>query len=216
MTDFENMKLGINPKVRGRDHQGNRVTYQLWNNSDIDQPAISEKVVLKRFRARSGTTHTYDGARLHPGVWRAVDSLLSQHPGLFDYLAQGPDGESRVIAALEEMREPLMMEGLKLRGTMAIATMLFHCGPQRVSALVARHREPERRAHPGVPDLFLMVANLTSRRLVRACFAEVKRPDEPLAAHQAEELRFMRSLGLEAGVFRLKEVGDGRLMPHAA
>jgi hypothetical protein len=55
-----------------------------------------------------------------------------------------------------------------------------------------------------------------THRLHRFLFVEVKRPDEHLMAHQAAELAFMRSLGLEAGVYRLREVGSGRLQSHAA
>jgi hypothetical protein len=96
------------------------------------------------------------------------------------------------------------------------ARMLYTLGPDKVHALVTRHREPGRAARPGVPDLCLFEFNRISGVQRRMVFVEVKRPGERLASHQADELRFMRSLGLTAGVFRLVEVGTGRREARAA
>jgi hypothetical protein len=172
--------------------------------------------VLERFRDRTTGTHFYDGARLHPGVWRAVDRLLDCHPGFIEALFRGRDVEPYVIDTCNAMRQPLLAEGLKLPPPLVLGTMLLCCNRERVSALVTRHRDDDRKAAPGVPDLFLYVVNMTHRLLVRACFVEVKRHDERLMPHQAAELSFMGSLGLEAGVFRLRETRDTKLRSHAA
>ncbi len=75
--------------------------------------------------------------------------------------------------------------------------------PRRLDQLIDRHAngavDPRK---PGVPDLAVY------KQGSRPCafrFVEVKRPDERLLPHQAAEIRFMRSIGLRAGVFRLKE-----------
>jgi hypothetical protein len=62
-------------------------------------------------------------------------------------------------------------------------------------------RHPE---HPGVPDLFLYRKN--ARGFVEGeKFVEVTRPGEKLSEQQAEELEFLRRLGLGAGLVRLIE-----------
>jgi hypothetical protein len=216
MPDFEITSLGISPTVRGRDRRRNRVTYQLWNNSDVDQPVIAEKIVLKRFCHRSTEMIVRDGARLQPSLWRAVDRLLTDHPDFFAYPFDDEAGQGRMHEALAGIREPLRMANLKLPRDEVTARLIYTLGPDKVHQLVIRHRDPGRAAAPGVPDLVLFERSRMTHRLHRFLFVEVKRPDEHLMAHQAAELAFMRSLGLEAGVYRLREVGSGRLQSHAA
>lgn len=216
MSEFEDLKLGISAKVRGRDHQGTRVTYQLYNDSEIDQPEIPEDIVLKRYRLRIDGMSQCNGTRLYPSLWRAVDRLLTNHQDFFGFPFQGEQGMMRMRRALDGIRTSLAEEGLTLPESMMTARLLYTLGPDKVHAFVTRHREPGRAARPGIPDLCLFERNRLTGTLRRMLFVEVKRPGERLAPHQAEELRFMRSLGLTAGVFRLREVGTGKREARAA
>jgi hypothetical protein len=78
--------------------------------------------------------------------------------------------------------------------------------PAVIRQIIKRHLDPERvnPRRPGVPDLFLWAVDRRGR-LCPPRFVEVKRPDERLCGHQKKEIEFLRSLGLEAGVFRLQE-----------
>jgi hypothetical protein len=216
MSEFEDLKLGISAKVRGRDRQGTRVTYQLQDNSDIDQPEIPEDIVLRRFRMKMTGMSLCKGTRLYPSLWRAVDMLLTQHEDFFAYPSRGKAGMQRMEQVLRGIKVALDQEGLTMPEPEMAARMLYQLGPDKVHALVTRHREPGRAARPGVPDLCLFEFNRISEVQRRMVFVEVKRPGERLASHQADELRFMRSLGLTAGVFRLVEVGTGRREARAA
>jgi hypothetical protein len=214
MEEFETLDLGISPRVFGRHREGTRVKYQLWNNSDRDISVIPEEIVLRRHRARSTAMRRCQGDRLPPGLWRAVDRLLAAEPAFFDRFAMGAAGAQHIRDVLERLREPLRAECLALPEHAVLARMMLHLGPGRVHALVTRHRETDRATTPGVPDLILFEQGALAGRVWRLCFVEVKRPDERLAPHQAEEIRFLRQLGLEAGVFRLVERGTPQA--HAA
>lgn len=206
MSEFETLQLGISPKVRGRTRQGTRVLYQLRPHSDRDAREIPEGIVLRRHRARSTRRRRCRGERLPPGLWRAVDRLLAAEPAVFAHLARGAAGAQHLSDVIARLRDTLAAEHLSLPAPEVLAPMMLCLGPARVHALVTRHRETDRAATPGVPDLFLFEQNTLSGRVPRFSFVEVKRPDERLAPHQAEEIRYLRRLGLEAGVFRLKEV----------
>jgi len=216
MSEFEDLDLGISPKVRGRDRQGTRVTYQLRNNSDVDQAEIPEDIVLKRFRMKMSGMSLCRGTRLFPSLWRAVDMLLTQHQDFYAHAFDTRTGPQRMREVLNGIKVPLAQEDLTLPDAEMTGRLLYTLGPDRVHALVTRHREPGRAASPGIPDLCLFEFNRISGVQRRMVFVEVKRPGERLAPHQADELRFMRSLGLQAGVFRLREVGSGRARANAA
>ncbi|MFN9357097.1 MAG: VRR-NUC domain-containing protein [Alphaproteobacteria bacterium] len=216
MSEFEDLKLGISPEVRGRDRQGTRVTYQLRNDSDIDQPVIPEEIVLKRFSMKASGMSLCRGTRLFPSLWRAVDMLLTQHQDFYAYAFDTKTGPRRMRKMLNGIKVPLAEEDLTLPEAEMTGRLLYTLGPDRVHALVTRHREPGRAASPGIPDLCLFEFNRLSGVQRRMLFVEVKRPGERLAPHQAQELRFMRSLGLTAGVFRLREVGTGKREARAA
>jgi hypothetical protein len=216
MSEFEDIKLGISARVCGRDRRGTRVTYQLCNDSDIDQPVIPEDIVLRRFRMKSTAMSLRKGTRLHPGLWRAVDMLLTQHDDFFAYPSQGRAGMERMLQAFKGMKVQLAQKGLTLPEPEMAGRILYVLGPDRIRALVTRHRDPGRAARPGVPDLCLFEFNRMTGTQRYMAFVEVKRPGERLASHQADELRFMRALGLKAGVFHLQEVGIGRAQAYAA
>jgi len=84
---------------------------------------------------------------------------------------------------------------------------LLRALPQRrLQALMRRHTSGDVNPRkPGVPDLVVYKTTPDGRPFAFR-FVEVKRPNERLLPHQSAEIRFMRSIGMRAGVFRLKEV----------
>ena len=108
----------------------------------------------------------------------------------------------------EAIRERLGAEGMRPIREVLVDDLLAGMPPRRLAALMERHTgggvDP---ARPGVPDLFVFKRRPDSRPMAIR-FVEVKRPRERVKPHQLAEIRFMKSLGIKAGVLRLIEQPD--------
>jgi hypothetical protein len=159
---------------------------------------IPEQVVLSRWRKKIGQAgETFHGFRLPPGTWRALIELdeVDWYHGSAATLARDLLRLKRRCPTLGVPRPAMLfLLGSYLERLGVLAMILGHAEEKRLC-------DP---GHPGIPDLFLY------RRDAKGWvegekFVEVKRPGERLGDQQAEELEFLRRLGLGAGLVRLIE-----------
>ena len=199
--------LRISRVVRNRSKEGARVYY------DLDAPGtpaaeatgdrgVPEKVVLVRWRRRTRPGRTYAGVRLQPTIWRALPVALGADVARWRRLTV-----DEIEQAIDDARDRLSTAGregkpLRLPAATAVQALITVLGTAIVKKLVTRHADPARHAKPGVPDLFLY-AMCEDGRIESPRFVEVKKPEETLYPHQADELAFMSALGLDARVMRL-------------
>ena len=199
--------LRISRVVRNRSKEGARVYY------DLDAPGtpaaeatgdrgVPEKVVLVRWRRRTRPGRTYAGVRLQPAIWRALPVALGADVARWRRLT-----EDEIEQAITDARDRLSTAGregkpLRIPAATAVHALITVLGTAIVKKLVTRHADPARHAKPGVPDLFLY-AMCEDGRIESPRFVEVKKPEETLYPHQADELAFMSALGLDARVMRL-------------
>lgn len=170
---------GVSRTVTGRRHERGRVKYDSQGGG-----RTPERIVVERCRSAG-----LRALRVPPWIWRAMAELRGlerRHPiepfdALLERLVPPERPRAGLVKALRALPE------------------------RRLDQLVNRHSngdvDPRK---PGVPDLFVF-KTAADGRLFAPRFVEVKRPDERLLPHQAAELAFMRSIGLKAGVFRLRE-----------
>lgn len=173
---------GVRRVVLGRQRLRHRVTYL-----DDGRRGTSERIIMRRCRKAGYGVH-----RLPPGIWRSlarVRVLQRQHRN----------------APLDELLGRLRAEGL-VRPRRGLALILFSSVPERrLNELIERHSNgPVDPRKPGVPDL-LVFKRRADKSPFALRFVEVKRPAEKVQPHQLAEIRFMRSIGLRAGVLRLIE-----------
>lgn len=208
------MSIRIKSVAYGRHNVGRRVKYLLAPKPDAGPVGIPEEVVLYRWRRRQLDGYRFKGARLMPSVWRAMAEALGNrmrswrildvaeidrriHCWRADYRrrrdAHGDAGGNRGT-----------FEHLSLPSSVTVHALIAACGARRLRALIKRHHAFRGTGQSGVPDLFLYQEDASGRLRV-ARFVEVKKPEERLSDAQAEEIAFMRSMGLEALVFRLRE-----------
>lgn len=64
--------LRISHIVYGRQASRNKVLYLVDPKEKGEERAVSESVVIKRWRKRQFTSHTFSGSRLSSTPWRAV------------------------------------------------------------------------------------------------------------------------------------------------
>jgi len=125
--------LRISYIVRGRESKGTRVTYLVDPGGRGHERAISETVVLKRWRQRAMAGYVLSGTRLSPSVWRALDFLLPA-------LARDP----KVPTALEiHERKTAQSEAMRrkhfyLPSAEVVRALALDLGPRRLSQLMAR------------------------------------------------------------------------------
>lgn len=198
------ISLRICKLVTGKSRVSTRVNYIVDPCNADDWKAIPEQVVLSRWRRRkSERLSARMGVRLPPSTWRALGVILPDDPALWKDL-----DEDDIRGFLARKKRTLRVQHLRAPAAEAIVAMIRipQIGPRVTRKLIERHSDPEivdpRR--PGVPDLFLWALDRDDRPCAPR-FVEVKRPDERLSRQQREELQFLRSLGLKAGVFRLLE-----------
>jgi hypothetical protein len=190
--------------VRGRTRAGNRVKYRIDPTGRDEELAVPERVVLSRWRRRrTEKLRARKGARLFPSTWRALGVVLPTDESEWRGLTVEDLRDLRARSQAKQRRRQLRAPAAEVILAMI---RIRSVGPDRIRQLIERHTvssavDPRR---PGVPDLFLWAEDQRGS-LCAPRFVEVKRPDERLAAHQRAELEFMRSLGLQAGVFRLIE-----------
>ena len=202
--------LHISRDAYGRRSVGIRVHYLLAPGRTGDATGIPERVVLHRWTKRQESGYRFAGSRLAPSAWRAIAKAL------------GPDvraWKSLDVAALTEAIDAWRAQNRERRAAAALGDPLEHLsipsaptvhalihilGARRLRKIVARHLAFSATRQSGVPDLFLYTIS-DSGRYGSARFVEVKKPEERVKREQTEEIEFLRSLKLEAQIFRLKE-----------
>jgi hypothetical protein len=197
MIDEEfQIALGVPRSVEPGKRVGRR-TY--WTAPDLPSEMIPEEVVLHRWRRKKSRPGViFKGTRLPPGTWRAI---LECHRRSGSTEALTPEAVRRAIDRLDA--EPLD-PGLRYPTIDALRHMVAHLERRRaLEALLTRHERDVDRTSPGIPDLFLYSLEADGR-LASARFVEVKRPGERLLPAQVSELKFLKGLGLRAGVVRLQ------------
>ena len=195
---FVNYPLGIIRTVYGREKKtSGRVTYIVDPEGIDPEKNISEVVVLKRWRKRSLAHHSFSGAKLNPKIWRSL-------PNVF-----GNDPKKWVSLSVKEISEYLQNarikhpEATKFLPSASILAVIFKvCGVENLESILERHNKPERAEIFGTPDLFLYSTNSKTKE-IWAVFIEVKRKKEEFVKGQREEIAYLQSLDLNAGVFRL-------------
>lgn len=200
-TGFVNYPLGIKRVVRGREKKSNgRVVYITDTNGGDPKKDISENVVLKRWRRQKLTNHGFSGIRLNPKIWRSIGKIFGNKPDKWASLS------AEDIATYLQMGRELHPGETKAIPSATTLSILFNvCGPENLCKIYKRHSDPSRDGFFGTPDLFLYTVNLKTKKIQNAHFIEVKRPDERLSDDQIDEIAFLKSLGLQAGVYRLIE-----------
>lgn len=160
---------------------------------------VPETLIVERWRrlgSRRRDGSTYHGCRLPPSLWRIVDALLTRCPAL---LAMSVD---EVDAQLRAVRVERKSAGTHL-GSLPAQTLLtllrFLARRDRLSRILEAHREVPRH---GVTDLLLY--RMREGRAVDFRFVEVKQATERVSAAQVAEIGLLRSLGLQAGILRLR------------
>ena len=198
---FINYPLGIKRVVRGREKKPNgRVVYITDPNGSDTKKDISENVVLKRWRHQKLTNCGFSGIRLNPKIWRSLGKIFGNNPGKWASLTV-----EDITNFLQMGRASNPSETKAIPGAITLSILFNVCGPENLCKIYKRHSDPSRDSFFGTPDLFLYTVNLKTKKIQNAHFVEVKRPDERLSDDQIDEIAFLQSLGLQAGVYRLIE-----------
>lgn len=201
-TEPNSPALRISHIVRGRERVGHRVKYLVDPEGVLSETAVPETVVLRRWRQRERAGFRFGGDRLSSTLWRAMRYVFNESPAQVCSMSR-----EEIAVRLEDWRVELRRRRLSLPSPMALRVLLSAIGPERLALMLARHADPKRSGHSGVPDLFLYALEAETDRCAYVRFVEVKRPRELLSQDQLDELEFLRALGLPARVLRLREQG---------
>ena len=192
--------LRISNLVYGRERrEDGRVTYLLNEDSD-ETRAIPEEIVLKRWRSRKQANKSFKGFRLSPNFWRAIGLALGKNAEKIKTLKI-----QEIEANFSKYKKDLKEQKYKIQSASNIIEVFKSLEIQQLQSILDRHLDPNRIDKYGTPDLFLYVSHTTNYSISMACFVEVKRPKEKLSDDQKNEINYLRSVGLKARVFRLKE-----------
>ena len=196
----KNYPLGIKSTVHGREKRGNHVYFIIDPKGNDLKKGRTELVVLKRWLKKIKANHSFSGSTLNPKIWRSMRTVF------------GNDPKNWVSLSVKEISEYLQNarikhpEDTKFLPSASILAVIFKvCGVENLESILERHNKRERAEIFGTPDLFLFSTNTKTKQIREAHFIEVKRPDEKLSDEQEDELSFLKKLGLQAGVYRLKE-----------
>ncbi len=192
--------LRVSHLVYGRETRGQRVVYCKDPDPRCLNKAVSEAVVLHRWRHRKLTGHVFSGARLLPHVWRAIASAFPDKAETW-----WMNDEKAIAEKIQSARATKSVLWSALPTPKIFFALCQACGPERLNKLLSRHSSPAREKKFGTPDLFLFSVELRTGRISNVRFVEVKRPDEAVSPDQCEELKFLESLGLAARILRLQE-----------
>ena len=185
--------LGVSRSVPPPVRSGTRVRYRIHGAEMIAEQVIRTRWIKGRPENR--------GHRLDPRIWAILGALLP-------HLPQPP------ASAMEEDVRAAYRKAKNLptrsRPVVSVVALLRMLSEERLRKLIERHCPPDAADPLGVPDLLLFRVTRsfqaeTRGRLYAPRFVEVKRPRERLLPRQLEEIRFLRGLGLRAGVVRLVE-----------
>ena len=195
----KNYPLGIKSTVHGREKRGNHVYFIIDPKGNDLKKGRTELVVLKRWRKKIKANHSFSGSMLNPKIWRSMRTVF------------GIDPKNWVSLSVKEISEYLQSarikhpEDTKFLPSASILAIIFKvCGVENLESILERHNKPERAEIFGTPDLFLYSTNLKSKE-ISAVFIEVKRKKEEFVKGQREEIAYLQSLDLNAGVFRLNK-----------
>lgn len=192
--------LRISHIVSGRINENGRVRYFVDPLGADSERAIPEDVVLKRWRRREMTGHTFHGCRLGPNIWRAVHKAFGNIAPLVCQLTAG-----EISAAREALHHEKDDQHLWLPDPSSLLSLFNALGPVRLQATLDRHLSQEREGRFGTPDLFLFAKGGSANAVAFYRLVEVKKPRERISSDQHEEIAFLRSIGIPARVLRLIE-----------
>ena len=200
---FNSPALHISNIVRGRENIEGRVYY--YEPRDIDRgevinKAIPEEVVLYRWRRRVFNGLSFKGFRLSPNIWRSVGKVLGRDAKLISEL-----NEESIQRKYNEAQLALREHNYPSPAASNLKLLFKAIKVGQLQLILDRHLDPDRINRYGTPDLFLFALNPVTNQVSTVRFVEVKRPKEPLSIDQAEEMRFLRYIGLKARVLRLIE-----------
>ena len=195
----KNYPLGIKSTVHGREKRGNHVYFIIDPKGDDLKKGRTELVVLKRWRKKTKANHSFSGSTLNPKIWRSMLTVF------------GNDPKNWVSLSVKEISEYLQNarikhpEDTKFLPSASILAVIFKvCGVENLESILERHNKPERAEIFGTPDLFLYSTSSKTKE-ISAVFIEVKRKKEEFVKGQREEIAYLQSLDLNAGVFRLNK-----------
>ena len=192
--------LRISHIVYGRMMRGTRVIYLLDPRGEGEGIGVSESVVLHRWRRRRKEGYSFSGARLAPNLWRTLSQVFPGEPST--WMSLTPE---QIQARVSACREAGLTLPRSLPNAGVLQALFQVCGAERIGQLIARHMDEARADRYGTPDLFLFAMDAREGRPTMARFVEVKKPKERVSKDQKEEIEYLRSLGLQARVLRLKE-----------
>lgn len=193
-TEFA-ISLGVARQVCSIDRRGNRAACRA---PDLPREMIPEEVILYRWRRKKTTPGVvFKGTRLPPGTWRAVLACYMKKGGVEGITS------SAIRAAIDRLDMEEIDPTLRYPNIDALRVMVTHLEKRRaLEPILLRHLLGVDPGAPGIPDLF-SYSLAPDGTVASARFVEVKRPVERVSKAQVDELRFLRSLGLRAGLVRL-------------
>ena len=195
----KNYPLGIKSTVHGREKRGNHVYFFIDLKGNDLKKGRTELVVLKRWRKKIKANHSFSGSTLNPKIWRSIRTVFSNDPKKWVFLSVK---EITDYLQSARIKHP---EATKFLPSASILAVIFKvCGAKNLQDLIERHNDLSRTEIFGTPDLFLYSTNLKSKE-IWAVFIEVKRKKEEFVKGQSEEIAYLQSLKLNAGVFRLNK-----------
>lgn len=195
-------KLNISHVVRGREIRADkRVIYFPYNNTLAGQKVIPEQIVLKRWRKRKFVHSVPRGFRLSPNFWRAIGITLGKNAKNIKLF-----NKNEIETNFKKHQEVIRSKKFKIQSASNIIEIFKYLETHQLQLILDRHLDPNREKKYGTPDLFLFLEHKKTNSISRACFVEVKRPNEPLSNDQINEINFLRNIGLRSRVFRLIEV----------
>jgi len=194
-------ELGISNVVYGRERRKDgRVIYFPDNKLLVGKKEIPEKIVLKRWRKREFVFNVARGFRLSPNFWRAISIALGK-----DALRIKSLNKNEIEISFTNHQEAIRSNNFKTQSASNVIEVFKSLEIFQLQLILDRHLDPDRIEKYGTPDLFLFTSHKKTHAISRACFVEVKRPNEPLSNDQINEINFLRNIGLKSRVFRLVE-----------
>jgi hypothetical protein len=195
----KNYPLGIKSTVHGREKRGNHVYFFIDPKGNDLKKGRTELVVLKRWRKKIKANYSFSGSTLNPKIWRSLSPVFGNDPNKWISLSVKEITDYLQSARIKHL------EATKFLPSASILAVIFKvCGAKNLEDLIERHTNPERAEIFGTPDLFLYSTNSKNKE-IWAVFIEVKRKKEEFVKGQLEEIAYLQSLKLNAGVFRLNK-----------
>ena len=200
---FNSPALRMSNIVSGRVNIDGRVHYDKVLDplpSSNNHSAIPEEVILYRWRKREFQSLSFKGFRLSPNIWRSVGMALGSDAKIISKL----EADS-IRIKYREASKPLSDHNYPSPEASNLKFLFSGMKVNQLQLILDRHLDPDRSDRYGTPDLFLFSVNPSTKEVSIVRFVEVKKPKEPLSTDQAEEITFLRSIGIKARLLRLIE-----------